>query len=162
MAYNHLAIYLNDHLAGSVVALDLIGHMASAHAGTPLERSLNQLRVEVEADRQQLQRLMDRLEIGESGPRKATAWLAEKAAQLKLLADDRASGALRLLESAEALSLGIEGKRGLWRVLDSASEELPELRGLDYAALERRAEDQRGRVEGIRLVAAKAAFREAS
>jgi hypothetical protein len=162
MSNDNLATYLNDHLAGSVLAIDLMEHIASAHADTPLARLMAELRVEVEADRQALQSLMERLAIGESAPRKATAWLAEKASQLKLLADDRAGGALRLLESAEALSLGVEGKRGLWRALAAASEDLPELRGLDYAELQRRSEEQRDRIEGVRLGAAKAAFSEAS
>ena len=158
MANENLATYLNDHLAGSVVALELMEHLASAHAGTSLERFLIELRADVEADRQELQDLMDRLEITESSPRKATAWLAEKAAQLKLMVDDRSGGALRLFEGMEALSLGIEGKRALWRALVIASEDQPELKRLDYTRLIQRAEEQRGRVEGVRLDAARAAF----
>ena len=158
MDKENLATYLNDHLAGSVMALDLMKHLASEHAGTPLEGLLNGLHADVEAERHVLQGLMDRLEIGESAPRKASAWLAEKAVQFKLLVDDRAGGTLRLFESLEALSLGLEGKRSLLRALEAASEVLPELRGLEYAHLERRSEEQRSRVEDVRLEAAKAAF----
>jgi hypothetical protein len=162
MANDNLATYLNDHLAGSVMALELMEHLASAHAGTPLERLLTKLRVDIEADRQELQGLMDRLEIAESSSRKATAWLAEKAAQAKLMVDDQGGGTLRLLEGMEALSLGIEGKRSLWRALAAASENLPKLRGLDYTRLVQRAEEQRSRVEDVRLGAAKAAFSQAT
>jgi hypothetical protein len=158
MENDNLAIYLNDHLAGSVMALELIEHLASAHADTSLDRFLSDLRGDIEADRQELQDLMDRLEITESSPRKATAWLAEKAAQLKLMMDDRPGGALRLIEGMEALSLGIEGKRGLWQALAVTAEDLPELQGMEYARLGRRAEEQRSRVEQMRLDYARAAF----
>jgi hypothetical protein len=103
---------------------------------------------------------MERLDISESGTRKATAWLAEKATQIKLRVDDHAGGDLRMFESLEALSLGLEGKRSLWRALGAASEVLPELSGIDYAQLVQRSEEQRSRVEGVRLEAAKAAFGE--
>jgi hypothetical protein len=42
------------------------------------------------ADRQELEALMARLHIAKSRRRKATAWLAEKATQLKLQFDDPA------------------------------------------------------------------------
>ncbi|HEU5103455.1 MAG TPA: hypothetical protein VFU22_30750 [Roseiflexaceae bacterium] len=162
MNKENLATYLNDHLAGSVMALELMQHLASEHAESSLERVLAGLHADVEADRRELQDVMARLDISESGTRKATAWLAEKAAQLKLLVDDQGGGALRLFESLEALSLGLEGKRSLWRALRAASEELPELTGIDYTRLVQRSEEQRSRIEGARLEAAKAAFGEAN
>lgn len=101
---------------------------------------------------------MDRLQIAESRTRKAAGWLAEKAAQLKLRLDDLTDGALRLHETLEALSLGIEGKRSLWRALAAAAEDAPALRVADYEVLARRAEEQRDRVEIRRLEAARKAL----
>lgn len=158
MAGNHIATYLNDHLAGASAALELLEHLEEAHAGTDLGREVAGLRAEVAEDRQELEAIMGRLDVGESRTRKASAWLAEKAAQLKLRLDDPAGGALRLFESLEALSLGIEGKRSLWRALAAASEDDPELRVANYEALERRAEEQRLRVETMRLEAARRAL----
>lgn len=158
MAGNHIATYLNDHLAGASAALELLEHLEEAHAGTDLGREVAGLRAEVAEDRQELETIMGRLDVGESRTRKASAWLAEKAAQLKLRLDDPAGGALRLFESLEALSLGIEGKRSLWRALAAASEDDPELRVANYEALERRAEEQRLRVETMRLEAARRAL----
>ena len=63
--------------------------------------------------------------VAESRTRKATAWLTEKVTELKLRLDDPAGGALRLLEALEAVSLGIEGKRALWRALAAAAEDAP-------------------------------------
>jgi hypothetical protein len=158
MANEHLATYLNDHLAGSVVALELLEHLEAAQAGTALERFLADLRADVAADRQELEALMDQLHVAASRPRRATAWLTEKATELKLRLDDPAGGALRLLEGLEAVEIGIAGKRALWRALAAAAEVVPELQGVDYARLEQRAEEQHRRVDVVRLDTAKAAF----
>lgn len=155
MADNHIATYLNDHLAGAVAGLEILEHLEAAHAGTPLEGFLRELRTEIEADRQELETLMERLSVSESRTRKASAWVAEKFAELKLRLDDSASGDFRLFESLEALSLGIEGKKSLWKALAAAAENAPALRLTDYERLERRAEEQRNRVEAARLEAAK-------
>jgi len=158
MNHPHLVTYLNDHLAGSVVALELLDGLEREHAGTPIARFAAELRGEIEQDRGELETLMARLDITESLPRKAVAWLAEKATALKLRLDDPHQGALRQLESFEGLSLGIEGKRLLWQSLRAASEATPALRGLDYELLSGRAEEQRRGVEVLRIEAAKTAF----
>ncbi|HKG20564.1 MAG TPA: hypothetical protein VKC34_01580 [Blastocatellia bacterium] len=161
MSDEHIATYLNDHVAGSVVALELLELLEAAHAGTPLERFAAELRADVAADRQVLEEFMGQLNIARSRTRQATAWLTEKFTELKLRVDDPAGGALRLLEALEAVAIGIDGKRALWHALVAASEEAPRLRIVDYGRLIKRAEDQRVRVEEVRLLAAKAAFRAA-
>jgi hypothetical protein len=153
-----LATYLNDHLAGSVAAIELLEHLEAAYAGTDMVRLFDELRTDIEADRRELQGLMDRLHIAESLPRKASAWLAGKFTELKLRLDDGARGSLRLLESLEAVGLGIEGRHALWRALSAAAETASALRGVDYERLSQRAQEQRRRVEAPRLQAAKIAF----
>ena len=156
MADEHLATYLNDHLAGSVLAVDLLERLEVAD--TDMTDSLAALRNDIEADRRELQALMSRLGIVESRSRKVSGWLAEKLTQLKLRVDDRASGSLRLLESLEAVALGIDGKLALWRALKVAAEVASGLQGIDYERMTQRAEEQRQRVEVLRLEAAKAAL----
>lgn len=158
MAREQVATYLNDHLAGSSAGLELLEHLESAHAGTQLEGFFAQLRNEVMADRKELESLMSRLGIAQSHARKATAWIAEKMTEVKLWFDDPANGALRLMEGLEALSLGIEGKRSLWKALAAASEDAPWLQVADYDLLAKRAEEQRSRVEALRLEAAREAL----
>jgi hypothetical protein len=158
MVDENIATYLNDHLAGSVAALDLLEYLETKHAGTPLAGFVTELQGDLELDRQELETLMGGLQIAESRTRKATAWLAEKVTQLKLRLDDPAGGSLRLLEALEAVAIGIEGKRALWRALAAAAEEAPSLRVLDFEHLEQRADEQRRRVEEWRLEAAKAAL----
>lgn len=154
MADEHLATYLNDHLAGSVVALELLDHLKSTHADTSLSDFFRQLCADITADRDELERLMDALHISQSRTRKASAWVAEKMTELKLRLDDSQSGPLFLFESLEALSLGIEGKRSLWVALIAAAEKSPALRIVDYERLKQRAEEQRARVENLRIDAA--------
>jgi len=154
MAATHLATYLNDHLAGAVVGLELAEHLESAHAGTSVGSFAAQLKADIASDRRELEELMAKNNISASRPRKAAAWLSEKLTELKLRLDDPAGGALRLLEVLDGLSTGIEGKRLLWRALASAA--VPGLTMADYQRLQERAEDQRRRVEEQRLEAAKA------
>jgi hypothetical protein len=151
MADEHLATYLNDHLAGSVVALELLEYLESTYSDNELSAFFSQLRIDIAADRGELQGLMERLDIVESRTRKASAWLAGKFTELKLKFDDPQEGDLRLFESLEALSLGIEGKRSLWTALAAASEVSPSLRIIDYERLMQRAEEQRDRVERLRI-----------
>jgi hypothetical protein len=158
MSAQYIATYLNDHLAGSVTAIELLTTLADKHTGTPLEAFAATLRAEIEADQRELKTLIDKVGFGPGVVRTAVAWLAEKAAGLKLAADDPAGAELRLLESLEVLSLGIEGKRCLWLSLQAASSVNPALRGPDYSHLVRRAENQRTRTEAARLDAARAAL----
>ena len=98
---------------------------------------------------------MGRLRVAASTPRRAAAWLAEKVSELKLWLDDRADGAFRLFEATEAISIGIQGKRALWRALAIAAADNREFQGLDFELLIRRAEDQWQRIEQVRLESAR-------
>jgi hypothetical protein len=63
---------------------------------------------------------MGRLRISPTPHRKAMAWMGEKLAEIKLRLDDPGCGPLHLLEALEAIAIGIEGKRALWRALAAA------------------------------------------
>jgi hypothetical protein len=162
LAADHVATYLNDHLAGAVAIVDLLAHVAAAHTGTDTGRFATELRADIVADQAELESLMARLQIAQSTPRKATGWIAEKVTQVKLWLDDPGGGPLRLLEAFDAVAVGIEGKRALWRALAAASAAAPRLRGPDYDRLATRAEDQQRRVETVRLAAARTALADAS
>lgn len=158
MGNEHLATYLNDHLAGSVVAIELMEHLEASFAGTSVATFVADLRADVEADRLELEALMAHLQVAESRTRKASAWFVEKFTELKLRLDDPSGGQLRLFESYEALSLGIEGKRSLWLALAAAAADTPALQIADYGRLTQRAVEQRSRVEAVRLETARAAL----
>jgi hypothetical protein len=158
MSRDGLITYLNDHLAGSVAALELLDHLIRLQPGTPGEQALAAVRTEVEEDQQKLQSLLQEVGGKESRVRQAAAWLTEKLGQAKLRLDDPGSGDLQLLEALEALALGIQGKAALWRALAAASAHIPQVRRLDFAALEARAKDQFRRVDGLRLQTAPVAL----
>ena len=66
--------YLNDHLAGSVGALELLEHWAHLHQGKPLGAFFSEIDAEVRADQNTLRNVMNSLGIKESNVRKAGAW----------------------------------------------------------------------------------------
>jgi hypothetical protein len=158
MSRDGLITYLNDHLAGSVAALELLDHLIRLRPGTAGERALAAVRTEVEADQQTLQHLLHEVGGKESRVRQAAAWLTEKLGQAKLRLDDPGSGELEMLEALEVLALGIQGKASLWRALAAASAHAPEVRQLDFVALEARAQNQFQRVDSLRLQTAPVAL----
>jgi hypothetical protein len=147
-----LATYLNDHLSGATAAVELLEHMEGAHAD--LSPFLKSLRHDIELDRKELEALIGRIGASRSAVRQAAAWIAEKFARLKLKADDISGSKLKLLESLEAVAIGIHGKWSLWHAL----KVVPAATGPDYDKLIARAEEQRERTEAVRLDAARAAF----
>jgi hypothetical protein len=151
----HRRVYLNDHLAGSNSALELLDTLGDEPG---LGDWAAHLRDEVSADRRELEKLMDALHIPRGAMRQAAGWLGGRLAELKTRLDDRKGGALHRLELLEALGLGIDGKKALWTALESVSEKQPELRGPDYRHLVQRAVEQRQEVEIRRLAAAADAF----
>jgi hypothetical protein len=157
MASTALTTYLNDHLAGSVVALELLGHLLGRDPGSGRDE-LVQIRAEIEEDQQILQRILSDMGAKESPIRKAAAWLTEKLGQVKLGLDDKGSGELRVLEPLEAIGLGIQGKLMLWRALEAVRGSVPSLGGIDLQQLQQRAERQFRRVEELRLRAARVAL----
>jgi hypothetical protein len=152
-ANDRLAIYLNDHLAGSVIALEMLEDLAD-------DPELADLRREIQADREVLERILARTGAEISQPRQAAAWLTEKLGDVKLYLDDPDQGALRRLEMLETITMGIFGKESLWAGLQEASAVNPLLQNEDYPALRLRARQQRERIERLRLAAVRAAFGE--
>jgi hypothetical protein len=150
-----LSVYLNDHLAGSVAAVELIEQDLDRNKGTQLGVFLQQLLDDVRADQVTLQRLMEQLGIEKSGVKQVTSWAAEKFSRLKFMATGRTSEGLRNLLELEALLLGVGGKRSLWLSLKAASEADPRLEQADLEALIKRAEDQISRIEHHRDEAAR-------
>jgi hypothetical protein len=158
MSQTPLHTYLNDHLAGSVMALELIDHLTDVDTAPDAREFFSELRGDIAADQETLKDLLEHLGILESPMRQAGVWLAEKFGRVKLRVDDMVAGKLRLLEGLEALALGIQGKLALWTALETVSDHLTELRTLDLARLQERARDQHLRVETRRLAVARSSL----
>lgn len=159
-AMKELTNYLNDHLAGSVGALELLDRLIDTYREKPFEKFFQGLRDDIRHDQEQLKELMQKLGVEESAVRKAGAWVVEKLSRAKIELSEDAEGEVGLLLALEALVLGITGKRSLWRALKCASRTMPQLARLDYSGLENRAIEQCERVEAKRLEVARTAFQE--
>lgn len=151
-----LAIYLNDHLAGAAVGVGLAQRARDSNRddavfGPPLA----QICAEIEADRETLVRLMERLGVPRSPVKPVLGWAGEKLGRLKLNGQLRGYSPLSRLVELEGLALGIAGKENLWRALKRTIDEPA---GFDFAALAARAAGQRERIEGLRLSAASLAL----
>ena len=148
--------YLNDHLAGSIGAIELIAHWAKLYQGKPLGAFFTDLESEIKADQDRLRDLMRCLGVEESKMRQAGAWAAEKLGLARFVIAGGEPGGLGLVLVLEGLIIGITGKQLLWRALDAAN--LPKAEGFDFKELQRRAEEQIKRTEVERLQAARRAF----
>jgi hypothetical protein len=148
--------YLNDHLAGSVSALEVTAHWMHAHKGASLGGFFGQIEAEIKADQDRLRDVMRSLDVGESKVRKAGAWGAEKFGQARLMIAGDEPGSLGLVLTLEGLIMGVTGKKLMWRALAAAN--LPQLNGYDFEELQRRAEQQIKRIDAERMRAVPQAF----
>jgi hypothetical protein len=157
-AAEDLEIYLCDHYAGGVGALELLERLAKEHADDSLGRFFRELRAEIGADHDQLLNLMKALGFEESSVRNAGAWIAEKFSQAKIGFTAAEDSRRRLLQSLETLLLGVTGKKLLWRALDAVKEGSPILARTNFEQLIARANEQAQRIENERLNVARATF----
>ena len=152
--------YLNDHLAGSISALELIAHWVEIHKGEPLGRFFVETEREIKADQDTLRDVMRTLGVEESKVRQAGAWAAEKVGRARLMIAGDEQGSLGLVLTLEGLIMGVTGKKLLWRTL--ATAKLPQLNSYNFEQLQRRAEQQVERIEAERISAVRQAFAEAN
>jgi hypothetical protein len=146
-----LSIYLNDHLAGATGGLELARRTASAQRGTPDGPALHALADEIAEDRESLLAVMRTLDVGVQHYKVGAGWIAEKVGRLKLNGSWLSRSPLSSLVELEGLFLGINGKACLWRTLRALADTDPRLDPDELDRLLARAEDQKGRVERMRL-----------
>jgi hypothetical protein len=148
-----LAIYLNDHLAGATLGVELARRLRSSNQGdAEFGPPLAQLCAEIEADRDTLVRLMERLDVRRDPLKPALAKLAEKLGRLKPNGRLRSYSPLSRVLELEIISGGIGGKLQLWNALEQSFGE--SLDGFDFHDLAARADSQGQRLEDLHLAAA--------
>lgn len=152
-----LAIYLNDHLAGAALGVELCRRLRSSNSEeSELGQPLAELCEEIEVDRETLVGLMDQLGIRRSVVKPAAAWMAEKLGRFKLNGQLTGYSPLSRLVEIEVLAIGITGKMQMWRALErtlGASQS-----GFDFGQLAERAIRQRDRAEDLHAIAASQAL----
>lgn len=152
-----LAIYLNDHLAGATLGVELARRLRSSNRGDPeFGEPLARICVEIEADRETLTRLMERLSVDRNPVKPVLAKVAERLGRLKLNGQLRGYSPLSRVLELEVLATGIGGKLQLWNALEQSFGET--LDGFDFHALAERADDQGQRVEDLHLKATERAL----
>lgn len=150
----YLAIYLNDHLAGATLGVELARRLRSSNSGDPeFGEALARICGEIEADRETLVKLTDRLEIKRDPVRPVLAKMAERLGRLKLNGRLRGYSPLSRVLELEVLVAGIGGKMQLWNALAEAFGD--SLQGFDFHALAERADRQGQEVEDLHLAAVK-------
>ncbi len=153
---NLLAIYLNDHLAGSTAGVELARRARGSNEGTELGEFLATLAAEIEEDRDTLQEVMEAVSAGRDRLKVTGGWAGEKLGRLKLNGSLLSYSPLSRVVELEGLRLGVEGKACLWRMLRELAD--PRLSGFDFDALIARAERQRDELERRRLEAGRIAL----
>jgi hypothetical protein len=151
----HLAIYLNDHLAGATGGVELARRLRASNEqdaafGEPLRRVCE----EIEVDRATLEGVIEQLGYSRSTIKPAGAWVAEKLGRLKLNGQLRGYSPLSRVLELEGLLIGITGKIGLWQTLTEL--ELGQRLGIDFEQLAVRAAEQRAAVDDLHRLAAAA------
>jgi hypothetical protein len=154
-----LGIYLNDHLAGSVAGIELARRIVKQNSGNEYGQQMAPIAKEIEEDQAELRRIADRLGIRQKRIRLGIAWAGEKAGRLKPNGRLIGYSPLSRVVELEGLVVGITGKLALWRSLDTIEGATPELGEAQIRRLIERAEDQRDRVERLRVRAAEEALK---
>ena len=104
----YLPIYLNDHLAGAVAAVQLARRAAGQNEGTEYGEALAGLAGEIDQDRRTLQDLLKRLGIRGDPVKLLSSVVAEKLGRFKLNGELLRYSPLSRLEEIELLMLGVE------------------------------------------------------
>jgi hypothetical protein len=155
----YLKIYLQDHFAGATAGVELAKRAAGnnkddAEFGAPLQR----IAAEIDEDREQLRRLMARLDVEPDRIKTTLFWAGEKAGRLKLNGELLSFSPLSRHLELEGLISGVSGKLSLWRVLIAVEAGHPQLDPAELTGLAERAEDQLERLHELRDAAGRIAF----
>jgi hypothetical protein len=153
-----LGTYLNDHLAGATVGVELSRRAAGSNRGTGYGETLLRLAEEIAEDRRTLEAIMKRLGVGRDRAKTTVAWGAEKLGRLKLNGQLVGYSPLSRLVELEGLILGVEGKLLLWQALAELAPGDRRLADFDFDELVKRARSQRRRLERQRMNAVREAL----
>src|SRR3954452_8898133 len=117
MPARFLPIYLNDHLAGATLGVELARRTLRENDGNEYADFLRGLLQEIAADRDTLGDLMRRLDVPRWPVKGVGAWRAEEVGRLKPNGQLTGYTPLARLLELEGLAAGINAQHGLWRSL---------------------------------------------
>lgn len=131
-----LITYLREHLAGSDLAIRVVHRLNAAHHGAEDERLFQYLAREFEEDRSVVRAVLTQLGASARSI-KRVAGVASGALLSVTAGGD--PGDLSLLRTLEALSIGVQGKRCMWRALQSLRAMPSSAPHMDFVELEAKA-----------------------
>ena len=156
-ASKYLATYLNDHLLGATLGLELVRRAAGENKGSELGAFLDGLVGEIEEDRDTLLAVIGELGVKPDQLKVAAGWTAEKLGRLKPNGQLLGYSPLSPLVELEGLLIGIQGKLAMWQALADVAERVG-LERARFEALSARAERQQTEIKSHRLAAARTAL----
>lgn len=153
-----LAIYLNDHVAGSVGGVELLRRMSRAQRDSGRGPELDRLLSEVRADAATLRQVMAVLGVKALRYKPAVAWVGEKVSRVKPNGRHLRRSPLSDVIELETMGLGVTAKAALWAALRAVADRDERLDPDQLDLLIERAKRQAGTLEQMRLQAVAAAF----
>ncbi len=145
-----LGIYLNDHLAGATMGVDLF-RRASGSAQGSVKTQLQELTTQVERDRESLLTLMGALGVPVRRYKVLGGWVLEKAGRIKANGHVLGRSPLSDLIEVEGLVLGVQGKAAAFRTLRRLADTDTRLQASTLDELIARAERQADTLEKLRI-----------
>jgi hypothetical protein len=146
--HHALATYLREHLSGSDTATLVLERLRRSYAGTKDGSLFASLLEQIQRERELLRTLL--AELGEStfSTKRIASHVAGSV--LKAVAGGK-PGDLSLFRTLEALSIGVQGKRCMWRALQSLDQSFAAASPQRFAELEALALRQYESIERRRL-----------
>lgn len=143
-AHDRLAAYLNDHLAGSIIAREIAEHRRKEPKEEAVAVFLDRFLQEIEEDRRALRRAMDAAGVDSQVWKELAAvgasWLGRLRPRLE-------NSSPELLRDIEMLLLGVRGKLLVWTTLFRLPS--PLLPKAELSSLMERARRQLDELEGL-------------
>jgi hypothetical protein len=143
-----LATYLREHLSGSDTATLVLERLRRSYAGTKDGSLFASLLEQIQRERELLRTLL--AELGESSFSTKRIATHVAGSLLKAVAGGK-PGDLSLFRTLEALSIGVQGKRCMWRALQSLDQSFAAASPQRFAELEALALRQYESIEQRRL-----------
>jgi hypothetical protein len=131
-----LIVYLRDHLSGSDVALRVVHRLGRTRQGSEDGTLFRRLSEEFEEDRAVVRTLLTQLGASGRSIKRAAGYAS--GAVLSVTAGGE-PGDLSLLRTIEALSIGVQGKRCVWRALQNLRPVPSTVHGMNFVELEAKA-----------------------
>jgi hypothetical protein len=160
--HDYLSIYLNDQLALGVLWREVARRAAQENSGTELGDAIGQVARAIAEDVETFERIMQRLEVRRSPLKARAAVAAERVGRLKPNGHLRGYSPLSRFDELDFLTMGIAGKKQLWRNLADLAGLADRMPDVDFDELVARAQEQLDTLEPFRLSAGREALQTAA